>query len=179
MMASHAFISITMPWRNSKIAFILWEPFWIISLHWCSFQFQFHWKFEFQRSKRKIMEEKRRKRIRPCLKICQTVEERCPYLLPGDRSPGYNTQYAGEPTFLCNGKCFPFDIFLHLFWFVLLYNPIKCLCFQFKMNVPNGIASIVYLNCLFSPPPFTARIFRQLTYRSEYSRNWWPTGEIE
>lgn len=55
------------------------------------------------RSKRKS-DLARRKRIRPCLKVCQTVEERCPYLLPGDRAPGYNTQYAGEPTFLCMGK---------------------------------------------------------------------------
>lgn len=64
---------------------------------------------------------KRRKRIRPCLKVCQTVEERCPYLLPGDRSPGYNTQYAGEPTFLCNGECFSFlfSIFYsHGVWFI-------------------------------------------------------------
>lgn len=61
--------------------------------------------FRTPRSKRKTSEMKQqRKRIRPCLNICQTVEERCPYLLPGDRSPGYNTQYAGEPTFLCNGK---------------------------------------------------------------------------
>ncbi|XP_055315527.1 uncharacterized protein LOC129575665 [Sitodiplosis mosellana] len=59
------------------------------------------------RSKRKSTSEKRRKRIRPCLKICQSVEERCPYLLPGDRSPGYNTQYAGEPTFLCNDPNIP------------------------------------------------------------------------
>lgn len=35
--------------------------------------------------------------------------------------------------------------------FALQSNPIKCLCFQFKMNVPNGIAFIVYLNGLFSP----------------------------
>lgn len=55
------------------------------------------------RSKRKS-EETQRRRIRPCLKVCQIVEERCPYMLPGDRAPGYNTQYAGEPTFLCTGK---------------------------------------------------------------------------
>lgn len=54
------------------------------------------------RSKRKT-ETIRRKKIRPCLKVCQKVEEQCPYLLPGDRAPGYNTQYAGEPTFLCKG----------------------------------------------------------------------------
>ncbi|KAK2579669.1 hypothetical protein KPH14_011592 [Odynerus spinipes] len=40
-------------------------------------------------------------RIRPCLSLCQSVEQRCPYLLPGDRAPAYPTQYAGEPTFLC------------------------------------------------------------------------------
>lgn len=62
---------------------------------------------------------KRRKRIRPCLKVCQTVEERCPYLLPGDRSPGYNTQYAGEPTFLCNGECFHF---ISIFFFLSLFS---------------------------------------------------------
>lgn len=55
------------------------------------------------RSKRKT-ESIRRKKIRPCLKVCQKVEEQCPYLLPGDRAPGYNTQYAGEPTFLCRGN---------------------------------------------------------------------------
>lgn len=43
-------------------------------------------------------------RLRPCRSFCQTVEERCPYFLPGDRAPAYPTQYAGEPTFLCRGK---------------------------------------------------------------------------
>lgn len=43
-------------------------------------------------------------RLRPCLSFCQSVERRCPYLLPGDRAPAYPTQYAGEPTFLCTGK---------------------------------------------------------------------------
>ncbi|XP_035913325.1 uncharacterized protein LOC118512671 [Anopheles stephensi] len=42
-----------------------------------------------------------RVRIRPCLNVCQTVEQKCPYMLPGDRAPAYPTQYAGEPTFLC------------------------------------------------------------------------------
>ncbi|XP_055630946.1 uncharacterized protein LOC129771384 [Toxorhynchites rutilus septentrionalis] len=42
-----------------------------------------------------------RVRIRPCLDVCQTVEQKCPYMLPGDRAPAYPTQYAGEPTFLC------------------------------------------------------------------------------
>lgn len=43
------------------------------------------------------------KRLRPCRSFCQSVEQRCPYLLPGDRAPAYPTQYAGEPTFLCQG----------------------------------------------------------------------------
>lgn len=78
------------------------------------------------RSKRKTSEMKQqRKRIRPCLNICQTVEERCPYLLPGDRSPGYNTQYAGEPTFLCNGKW-------RWWWWFFSPSPIHdCCCFCF------------------------------------------------
>lgn len=45
-----------------------------------------------------------RARVRPCRSICQTVEQRCPYFLPGDRAPAHPTQYAGEPTFLCLGK---------------------------------------------------------------------------
>ncbi|XP_017776120.1 PREDICTED: uncharacterized protein DDB_G0271670-like, partial [Nicrophorus vespilloides] len=40
-------------------------------------------------------------RVRPCLSVCQSVEQKCPYMLPGDRAPAYPTQYAGEPTFLC------------------------------------------------------------------------------
>ncbi|KAK9879745.1 hypothetical protein WA026_006806 [Henosepilachna vigintioctopunctata] len=53
------------------------------------------------------------KRVRPCLSVCQDVEQQCPYLLPGDWTnltmpPGETTthptpQYAGEPTFLCLG----------------------------------------------------------------------------
>lgn len=31
------------------------------------------------------------------------MEQKCPYLLPGDRAPAHPTQYAGEPTFLCLG----------------------------------------------------------------------------
>lgn len=49
------------------------------------------------RSRRKTQ----RVRIRPCLDVCQTVEQKCPYMLPGDRAPALPTQYAGEPTFLC------------------------------------------------------------------------------
>lgn len=55
------------------------------------------------RSRRKVRQEKRI-RIRPCLSVCQTVEQKCPYMLPADRAPAYPTQYAGEPTFLCLGK---------------------------------------------------------------------------
>ncbi|KAF7997915.1 hypothetical protein HCN44_009313 [Aphidius gifuensis] len=46
-------------------------------------------------------------RLRPCLSFCQSVEQRCPYLLPGDRAPAYPTQYAGEPTFLCTDPNIP------------------------------------------------------------------------
>jgi hypothetical protein len=45
------------------------------------------------------------RKVRPCREVCQQVEQRCPFFLPGDRAPGYTTQYAGEPTFLCLGKC--------------------------------------------------------------------------
>lgn len=57
------------------------------------------------RSRRKVRLEQKRIRIRPCLSVCQTVEQKCPYLLPADRAPAYPTQYAGEPTFLCLGEC--------------------------------------------------------------------------
>ncbi|XP_057658499.1 uncharacterized protein LOC130895291 [Diorhabda carinulata] len=45
-------------------------------------------------------------RMRPCLRVCQNVEQQCPYLLPDQTvSPGEaahpTPQYAGEPTFLC------------------------------------------------------------------------------
>lgn len=43
-------------------------------------------------------------RLRPCRSVCYAVEQRCPYLLPTDRAPGLSTQYAGEPTFLCEGE---------------------------------------------------------------------------
>lgn len=51
-------------------------------------------------------------RVRPCLSVCQDVEQQCPYLLPGDWTnqtvpPGETAhptpQYAGEPTFICLG----------------------------------------------------------------------------
>jgi hypothetical protein len=45
------------------------------------------------------------RKVRPCRDVCQQVEQRCPFFLPGDRAPGYTTQYAGEPTFLCLGEC--------------------------------------------------------------------------
>ncbi|KAH8290773.1 hypothetical protein KR054_005774 [Drosophila jambulina] len=60
-----------------------------------------------KRSTRKE-EFRKRRRIRPCLSVCQTVEQKCPYLLPADRAPALPTQYAGEPTFLCLGKCILF-----------------------------------------------------------------------
>ncbi|VVC94128.1 unnamed protein product [Leptidea sinapis] len=40
-------------------------------------------------------------KLKPCLSVCQRVEQHCPYFLPADRAPAYPTQYAGEPTFLC------------------------------------------------------------------------------
>ncbi|XP_059612671.1 uncharacterized protein LOC132259137 [Phlebotomus argentipes] len=54
-----------------------------------------------KRSRRKSKTATPRRRIRPCLSVCQTVEQKCPYMLPGDRAPAHPTQYAGEPTFLC------------------------------------------------------------------------------
>ncbi|XP_014614740.1 PREDICTED: uncharacterized protein LOC106792748 [Polistes canadensis] len=41
------------------------------------------------------------------MSLCQSVEQRCPYMLPGDRAPAYPTQYAGEPTFLCRDPNIP------------------------------------------------------------------------
>lgn len=60
--------------------------------------------FLFLRSRRKARLEQKRIRVRPCLSVCQTVEQKCPYMLPADRAPAYPTQYAGEPTFLCLGQ---------------------------------------------------------------------------
>ncbi|ALC42010.1 CG33988 [Drosophila busckii] len=59
-----------------------------------------------KRSTRKT-EFRMRRRIRPCLSVCQTVEQKCPYLLPADRAPALPTQYAGEPTFLCLDQNIP------------------------------------------------------------------------
>uniref|UniRef100_A0A1A9Z0J7 Uncharacterized protein n=1 Tax=Glossina pallidipes TaxID=7398 RepID=A0A1A9Z0J7_GLOPL len=59
-----------------------------------------------KRIKGKI-EFRKRRRIRPCLSVCQTVEQKCPYLLPADRAPALPTQYAGEPTFLCLDQNIP------------------------------------------------------------------------
>lgn len=56
------------------------------------------------RSRRKARLEQKRIRIRPCRGVCHSVEQKCPYMLPNDRSPAYPSQYAGEPTFLCLGK---------------------------------------------------------------------------
>lgn len=103
-----------------------------------------------KRSKRKASEQNRRKRIRPCLKICQTVEERCPYLLPGDRAPGYNTQYAGEPTFLCNGNKF------------------------IQQNIVNW--SLEAFLKQFNSTLISSNVIETFCYRSEYSWNWWTIG---
>lgn len=43
-------------------------------------------------------------RVRPCRSVCRSVEQKCPFFLPGDRAPAFPTQYAGEPTFLCVGE---------------------------------------------------------------------------
>ncbi|EDW01663.1 GH21564 [Drosophila grimshawi] len=59
-----------------------------------------------KRSTRKA-EFRKRRRIRPCLSVCQTVEQKCPYLLPADRAPALPTQYAGEPTFVCLDQNIP------------------------------------------------------------------------
>ncbi|KAF7287179.1 hypothetical protein GWI33_002546 [Rhynchophorus ferrugineus] len=45
-------------------------------------------------------------RIKPCLRICQDVEQQCPYLLPDQtltpsEAAHPTPQYAGEPNFLC------------------------------------------------------------------------------
>ncbi|CAG9807667.1 unnamed protein product [Chironomus riparius] len=56
---------------------------------------------EIKRSRRKARMEQKRIRIRPCISVCQKVEQICPYMLPADRAPAYPTQYAGEPTFFC------------------------------------------------------------------------------
>lgn len=48
-------------------------------------------------------------RVKPCLSVCQAVEQACPYFLPADRAPSYPTQYAGEPTFLCLGDLCTFS----------------------------------------------------------------------
>lgn len=65
------------------------------------------------RSRRKARSEQKRIRIRPCLSVCQKVEQICPYMLPADRAPAYPTQYAGEPTFFCLGKFCNFSSSLH------------------------------------------------------------------
>ncbi|CAH1183598.1 unnamed protein product [Phaedon cochleariae] len=45
-------------------------------------------------------------RVRPCLSVCEDVEQQCPYLVPDQTiAPGEaahpTPQYAGEPAFLC------------------------------------------------------------------------------
>ncbi|XP_071442485.1 NALCN channel auxiliary factor 2 [Hetaerina americana] len=46
-------------------------------------------------------------RVWPCRGVCHTVEQRCPFVLPGDRVPGHPTQYAGEPSFICQDPNIP------------------------------------------------------------------------
>lgn len=75
-------------------------------------------------------------RVRPCLNVCQDVEQQCPYFLPGDRAPAYPTQYAGEPTFLCLG--------------MTLLQLITKLFQQFKIPKKNGklFTGTIYRVCL-------------------------------
>ncbi|GBP21378.1 hypothetical protein EVAR_11977_1 [Eumeta japonica] len=55
-------------------------------------------------------------RLKPCLSVCQLVEQHCPYFLPADRAPAYPTQYAGEPTFLCLDPYLFFSTVLTPMW---------------------------------------------------------------
>lgn len=70
-----------------------------------------------------------RLRIKPCLAVCQRVEQDCPYFLPGDRAPSYPTQYAGEPTFLCLGE----STHLHCH-----YRPTICITY------PTNLLNLLY-----------------------------------
>ena len=47
-------------------------------------------------------------RLQPCRAVCHRVQQVCPFLLPAERA-GSSHQYAGEPTFYCEGnrtRCF-------------------------------------------------------------------------
>ncbi|XP_036228042.2 uncharacterized protein Mid1 [Bactrocera oleae] len=89
-----------------------------------------------KRSKRKVIFRKR-KRIRPCLSVCQTVEQKCPYLLPADRAPALPTQYAGEPTFLCLDQSIP-ETGEQLR--KSSYGPAEC-CYSYCNNIADGICA--------------------------------------
>ncbi|XP_039956235.1 uncharacterized protein LOC120771965 [Bactrocera tryoni] len=89
-----------------------------------------------KRSKRKVIFRKRR-RIRPCLSVCQTVEQKCPYLLPADRAPALPTQYAGEPTFLCLDQSIP-ETGEQLR--KSSYGPAEC-CYSYCNNIADGICA--------------------------------------
>ncbi|XP_054740828.1 uncharacterized protein LOC129246218 [Anastrepha obliqua] len=89
-----------------------------------------------KRSKRKVQFRKRR-RIRPCLSVCQTVEQKCPYLLPADRAPALPTQYAGEPTFLCLDQSIP-ETGEQLR--KSTYGPSEC-CYSYCENIAEGICT--------------------------------------
>ncbi|XP_017464488.1 PREDICTED: uncharacterized protein LOC108357916 [Rhagoletis zephyria] len=89
-----------------------------------------------KRSKRKVQFRKRR-RIRPCLRVCQTVEQKCPYLLPADRAPALPTQYAGEPTFLCLDQSIP-ETGEQLR--KSSYGPAEC-CYSYCNNIAEGICA--------------------------------------
>ncbi|CAD6998661.1 unnamed protein product [Ceratitis capitata] len=92
-----------------------------------------------KRSKRKVQFRKRR-RIRPCLSVCQTVEQKCPYLLPADRAPALPTQYAGEPTFLCLDQSIP-ETGEQLR--KSSYGPSEC-CYSYCDNIADGICAYCY-----------------------------------
>lgn len=91
---------------HCKIAFY---PHFYFLIHFMLFCAVFHSFFLililiYYRSRRKARMEQKRIRIRPCISVCQKVEQICPYMLPADRAPAYPTQYAGEPTFFCLGE---------------------------------------------------------------------------
>lgn len=125
-----------------------------------------HWRFFIflssifivrSRSRRKS-ETIRRRKVKPCLAVCQTVEEQCPYMLPADRAPAYPTQYAGEPTFLCLGKfpIHPFYLCLSIHTECIVFSTIV-IFFPIDLNIPetgdqliksnNGIDICCYHYC--------------------------------
>lgn len=99
-------------------------------------------------------------RVRPCLSVCQDVEQQCPYMLPGDRAPATPTQYAGEPTFLCLGTIISrFCLRSDWHWISFFTTGVDCvqatsvinkllkraIIFRFKISLSSFICSwIIY-----------------------------------